>query len=326
MIVQSSSRLTAVIAVLAVLAYAGAAVAGTPPTPRGCSWGVARDFSGNAKFFIDNDRDGVSDASFVFGETGSNILVGDWDDDGVDEIAIRRNVGGLGKFFFNNDSDAGPADASFVIGEFAAVPVSGDWDGDGDDNVGARRTIAGLGKFFLDTTGDSIPEIAFVLGADADVPVVGNWDGNTTDNIGIVRTVGAGLRWFLTNDLGLVASDFAFGAAGDTPIVGDWDGDGDDNVGVVRNVGGVLRFFLDTNGDTTPEIDFSFGVAATDTPFACAFTDITTNTEVAIARAEGGGALRWITSPNLDGLQGLRVRFGNSTDTPFVGEFEPPSN
>ena len=324
MIVHSSSRLVAVLAGLLALTYAGTAVAGSVATPAGCSWGVARDFSGNAKFFLDNDRDGVVDTSFVFGETGSSILVGDFDGDDVDEIAVRRDISGAGKFFFNDDSDPGPADASFVVGEIAAVPVVGDWDGDGDDNIGVRRDIGGDGKFFLDTNGTPTIEINFVLGSTADTPVVGNWDGNTTDNIGIVRTVSGGLRWFLSDDSGAVVSDFAFGTAGDTPIVGDWDGDGDDNVGVVRNVGGVLRYFLDTNGDTTPEIDFSFGQDATDTPFACAFSDVTMNDEVGIARAEGGGALRWITTADLDGLQTLRVRFGNNTDTPFVGEFEPP--
>lgn len=299
-------------------------MAGAPATPRGCSWGIARDVAGNAKFFLDSNRDGATDASFVFGETGASILVGDWDGDGVDEIAVRRDISGLGKFFFNDNSDPGPADASFVIGETAATPVVGDWDGDGDDNVGVRRDVSGTGKFFLDIDGDSTADIDFVLGADTDAPVVGNWDGNATDNIGIVRTIGGGLRWFLSDDAGAVTSNFAFGSAGDTPIVGDWDGDGDDNVGVVRDVGGVLRYFLDTNGDTTPEIDFSFGLSATDSPFACAFSDVTMSDEVAIARAEGGGALRWITTADLDGLQTLRVRFGDSGDTPFVGEFEAP--
>jgi len=324
MIVQTNFRIvTFVLGFVASIAagpvFAGGGVMVTPE----CSWGVARDFSGNAKFFIDEDQDGVSDAAFVFGETGADIIIGDWDGDGDDDIAVRRDISSLGKFFFNDNNDAGAADASFVLGEIAAVPVAGDWDGDGDDNVGVRRSVSGDGKFFLDTNGDATPEIDFVLGSDQDAVVVGNWDGNTTDNVGIVRTINGGLRWFLSDDSGTVTSNFAFGSAGDTPIVGDWDNDGDDNVGVVRDVGGVLRYFLDTNGDTTPEIDFSFGSVSTDTPFACEFTDTTMKDEVGVARAEGGGALRWITTSALDGLQTLRVRFGNSTDTPFVGVFTP---
>ena len=330
MVVLKNSRIAAVVAGAFVLVSAGDALAGsTVSTPKSCSWGVARDVSGNAKFFIDEDQDGAADSTFVFGETGADILIGDWDGDGDDSVTVRRNIGGLGKFFFNDDNDAGPSDLDFILGEIAAVPLSGDWDGDGDDNVAVRRSVGGTGKFFFDTNGDSAAEANFVFGSDQDVAVVGNWDGDLDDNVGIVRTVGGGLRWFLADDTGGVASNFAFGSAGDTPIVGDWDNDGTDNVGIVRNVGGVLRYFLDTNGDSTPEIDFSFGVDATDTPVACQFSGVDMKDEVGVARAESGsGALRWLTSSALDGLQTLRVRFGNDTDTPVVGVFErtpPPS-
>ena len=326
--IQFNYLAAALAAGLIVLGVPGLAQAGSGPGPQAseCSWGVARNFSGNAKFFVDIDQDGVSDTSFVFGETGANILIGDWNGDDAETVAIRREVSGVGKFFFKNFNEAGAADAFFVLGEIAAVPLSGDWDGDGDDNVAVRRSVAGgAGKFFFDTNGDPTAELSFVFGSDQDQPVVGNWDAgtgpNTTDNVGIVRTIGGGLRWFLANDSGTVISDFAFGQAGDTPIVGDWDNDGDDNIGVVRNVNGVLRYFLDTDGDSNPDFVFSFGLDATDTPFACAFSGTDAKDEIGIARAEGGGALRWITTSALDGLQTLRVRFGSSTDTPFVGVF-----
>lgn len=326
MIVQFNARLTAMTVLIFMAAGSAWAGGGGGELPASCSWGVARDVSGLAKFFLDEDQNGSADQSFVFGETGADILIGDWTDDDIDNIAIRRDIGGLGKFFFNDDNSTNTTDASFVLGEIAAVPVSGDWNGDGIDNVGVRRDVSGTGKFFLDTNRDPTVEIDFVFGSPADQVVVGNWDGDSDDNIGIVRTVSGGYRWFLANDTGAVAQDFAFGSEGDIPIVGDWDNDGTDNVGVVRDVGGVLRYFLDTNGDSTPDFDFSFGEVATDTSVACRFSGTDMGDEVGIARAEAGGALRWITTPALDGVQGLRVRFGDSGDTPFVGVFQAPPN
>lgn len=323
MIVRIDSRLTTIAAALSVLAFAGSAYAGlAPASPAECSWGVARVNNGNFKFFIDADQDGVTDSSFVFGPSTSQILIGDWDGDDIETVAIRRDVSGQGKFFFDNNNNA-TAEASFVLGETAAIPVSGDWDGDGLDNVGVRRIVNGLGKFFLDTNGDNQVEVNFVLGNPADVPVVGDWDGDGDDDLGIVRTIGSGLRWFLTDDAGVVTSDFAYGSAGDTPIVGDFDNDGDSDPGLIRNVSGVLKFLLDTNRDGTPDFDFAFGSDATDVGFACQFSGTDMKDEIGIARQDSANtALRFITTSALDGLQTLRVRFGNDTDTPFVGIFE----
>lgn len=331
MIIQSTGRIAATTAALAgllIASHADTALAGTgPSTPAQCGWGIVRDVSGVAKFFIDSNKDGSAESAFAFGATADDFLIGDWGGDGIDNVAVRKDIGGNGKFFFNNTNVAntGGSDNSFILGPVTADALVGDWNGDGTDNVAVRRDIGGVGKFFFDTNGDRVPEVDYVFGAAVDVPVVGNWDGNTTDNIGIVRDISGGLRWFLAGDNGSVASNFAFGQAGDIPIVGDWNNDGSDNVGVVRNVGGILKYFLDTNGDSTPEIIFAFGSQSTDTPVACRFSGVDMKDEVGIARAEGGGALRFITTSALDGAQTLRVRFGNAADSPFVGVFESGS-
>lgn len=319
------SRLIAATAGLLIFGLAGQATAGSGPVlPDVCGFGVARDVGGLLKFFLDADQDGAADASFVFGSAGEEFLVGDWDGDGLDNVAVRRDISGFGKFFFRNTNASGPAAAAnaFVLGETSATAVVGDWDGDGDDNVAVRRNVGGTGKFFFDTNGDRNVEASFVFGSATEAVVAGDWDGDGDDNVGVVREISGGLRWFLADDTGGVATNFAFGAVGDTPIVGDWDNDGDDDPGVIRSVGGVLRFFLDTNRDTAVEIDFSFGSAATDQPLACQFSGDDMKDEVGIARSESStGRKRFITTSGLDGLQTLRVAFGNQTDSPLVGIF-----
>jgi hypothetical protein len=321
MIVQKSSRFAALVAGSFAFAFAGSALAGSgPPAVPECGWGVARDISGNNKFFIDEDKDGASNVSFVFGPAVADILVGDWDGNGIDNVAIRKDVSGNGKFFFNNDTDSGD-EGAFVLGEIAAVPLSGDWNGDGTDNVGVRRTVSGTGKFFLDTNGGGSPEIDFVFGSPSDTAVVGDWDGDDEDEIGIVRDVNGGYRWFFSNNTNTVTNDFAFGKTGDIAIVGDWDDDGDDNPGLVRATAGALKYFLDTNNDGTAEITFTFGTAATDTPLVCDFSGA--GDEIGVAREDASAtALRFLTTPELNGVLGLRVRFGDDGDTPIVGTFE----
>ena len=315
----------AVIAALSSL-FASAAIAGggggDDPDPD-CTWGVVRDIGGRAKFFFDEGQNGTSDISFVFGQAGSDFLIGDWDNDGIETIAIRETrATDRGKFFFDNDGDPAP-ELSFVLGEDTAEPVSGDWDGDGDDNVGVRRNIGGQGKFFLDTDGGGAHETSFVFGAVTEPVVVGDFDGDGDDDIAIVRVVGANnrLRWFFAGDNGGQTSRVDFGSDGDVPIVGDWDNDGDDDIGVIdEQPSGTLRYRLDSDKDGTQDFNFTFGNSATDSSLVCDFSDA--NTEIGLARVQAAQTRLLIqTSPALDGVVGTSQPFGEDTDTPFVGEF-----
>ena len=63
------------------------------------------------------------------------MLVGDWDGDGVDTLAVRR-----GNTFFVRDSNTvGPADRTFTYGDAGDAVLVGDWDGDGRDTLAVRR-------------------------------------------------------------------------------------------------------------------------------------------------------------------------------------------
>src|SRR5690606_1121459 len=63
------------------------------------------------------------------------VLVGDWDGDGDDSLAVRRGA----TFHLRNTLGSGPADREVVYGRSGDAAFAGDWNGDGTDTLGVRR-------------------------------------------------------------------------------------------------------------------------------------------------------------------------------------------
>ena len=63
------------------------------------------------------------------------MLVGDWDGDGRDTLAVRRGT----TFFVSNSIKSGPADIEFDYGRLDDVVLVGDWNGDRSDTFCVRR-------------------------------------------------------------------------------------------------------------------------------------------------------------------------------------------
>ena len=69
------------------------------------------------------------DETAVFGRAGDVPLVGDFDGDGIEEIAVYRS--GVFILDSNGNRELDATDKTFEMG--AGKPVVGDWDGDGID-------------------------------------------------------------------------------------------------------------------------------------------------------------------------------------------------
>ena len=231
------------------------------------------------------DRQGnrveVGDA-FDLGEPGAIPLIGDFNGDGIDQIAIYSN----GQWFvdFNGNGVWDEGDLWLRMGTALDRPVVGDWDGDGKADIGifgrqwqfdpeaivrdpglpspanTRRrnfihTVSDR-KIDLDQSrelrkgsrgelrSDAIDHV-FRYGEHPDTPLAGDWNGDGIDTVGIYR----GGHWTLDfdGDGRLDGDDLQldFGQPGDIPVVGDWNGDGITNIGVVR---GDL-WIIDSDGD-----------------------------------------------------------------------------
>jgi len=236
---------------------------------------------------------------FRFGTEGGIPLTGDFNGDGVTEVAVFLD--GVWFIDLNGNGVWDEGDLWIKLGAEGDLPITGDWDGDGKTDIGIfgpawkgdARAIAaepGLPDSDNQWTGrpknlppepqeatvgfrtmrrtvqgelraDLIDHV-FQYGSAGDVPIAGDWNGDGVTNIGLFR---AG-TWFLDADgngewsLGDVYVE-NLGARGDVPVVGDFNGDGVDDLGVYRS--GVWH--VDTDGDralTAFDKIFELGTAA----------------------------------------------------------------
>ncbi|MGO1739065.1 MAG: N-acetylmuramoyl-L-alanine amidase [Actinomycetaceae bacterium] len=221
------------------------------------------------EFFLSNAWSTIADVEFTFGTGGGEIVVGDWDGDGVDTVGVRTGqtfrltnghhsradvvlaygragdeilVGDWDRngtdtlgvrrgngIYLRNDLESGPAHEQFTYGRADDVLLVGDWSGNGRTTLAVRR-----GNQYLLTHGlaSGPAEIVMDYGRVDDEVVIGDWDGNGTETF----TVRRGIDYFMRNDLttGDAHRTVTFGRAGDSVIAGDWDGNGTATLGVVR--------------------------------------------------------------------------------------------
>ena len=113
---------------------------------------------------------------------GRDHLVGDWNGDGLDDVALRRGARVLMDVDFDARADreqelgSGDEDDQYLVG---------DWDGDGRDNLAVRRG----NRVSMDVDFDGIPDREQTLGdgGGEDQYLVGDWDGDRRDNLAVRR-------------------------------------------------------------------------------------------------------------------------------------------
>jgi hypothetical protein len=200
-----------------------------------------------------------------FGTTTDLPVMGDWDNDGKDEIGVfRPDDGGVSKFYLvTRDWDSlggsiGSADYTIPLGGSYPnnIPVGGNWDGVGGDDIGGYNPETNT--FYLYTLNLAASSATRYLdipyGVSGDKPITGDWDGNGKDEIGVFRPYEIShydadgypfenidvfyLDLGLTGDQ-LMGSYVLWGEVmylgpylDHEPLIGDWDGNGFDNLGV----------------------------------------------------------------------------------------------
>lgn len=188
-----------------------------------------------------HDSDDALDVRrYVFGVRGGVPVSGDYNGDGVDEIAIFYR----GEWFIdlNGNGYWDNEDLWAQLGGEEDLPVTGDWDGDGKDDIGT---------FGPEWLGDpraieAEPGLADPANPSSFVTIekrpknVPPSHQDATDGSGILQLNEQGAR-----RLDVVDHVFRFGAGRDIPVTGDWNGDGIRSVGVFHDG----RWQLDLNGD-----------------------------------------------------------------------------
>lgn len=177
-----------------------------------------------------------------WGISGDQVLAGDYDGDGLDDITIFR-----------------PSNATFYIihtatqtmrieqfGQTGDNPrVVGDYDGDGRDDVAVYR--AGAQSVWYYKTSSTALFNAVPWGQTGDVPAPGDYDGDGRSDFVIQRADGANGRFWKRLATGAQSSEL-FGMASDDLVPGDYDGDGKTDIAVVRTSGGFFVWDFEPSG------------------------------------------------------------------------------
>jgi hypothetical protein len=203
--------------------------------------------TGNQYYLKNSFSGGQSDIYFAFGNPGDTVLIGDWDGDGVDTIAVRRG----NTYYITNSLMGGVATTVFSYGNPGDTVLIGDWNGDGIDTIAVRR---GNTYYITNTLTGGVATTVFSYGNPGDTVLVGDWNNDHVDTLAVRR----GNTYYLTNTLTGGAADtvFSYGNPTDTVLVGDWDGDGVDTLAVRRGNTYYLTNVL-TGGPATTV--FSYG-------------------------------------------------------------------
>ena len=123
------------------------------------------------------------DHVFQYGEQVDTPLSGDWNGDGIDQIAVFRG----GVFMLDSDGDGRwtKGDEKVFLGQPGDEPIVGDFNGDGIDEIGVIRgdvwiiDTDGNGKI----TGNDL-QMQIPRESGESQPIVGDWDGDGKDDPG----------------------------------------------------------------------------------------------------------------------------------------------
>jgi protocatechuate 3,4-dioxygenase beta subunit len=221
----------------------------------------------------------------VFGLEGAVPVTGDFNGDGVSELALYYEGEWLIDINGNGEWDAD--DLWAELGDQQDQPITGDWDGDGKTDIGIYGpTWAGDGEAILEEPGlpdldnptkaipknvppetfraatdrlramqmtaqgpirEDVIDHVFNYGRPDDHAITGDFNGDGIDTIGVFRHG----QWRLDENGDGQFDDrdvvVNFGEVGDRPVVIDHNGNGVDELAVYRDG----RFIIDANGNRT---------------------------------------------------------------------------
>ncbi|WP_182049960.1 CotH kinase family protein [Changpingibacter yushuensis] len=243
----------------------------TPTTTSPTSTPTSPAGSVGTVFYLNDGISGDAGSVFSWGVASDEVLVGDWNGDGKDTVALRRG----NTYAFTDEVRPGSAPVfSVVFGNASDEVLVGDWNGDGKDTLGVRR---GSAFYLSNSLSSGSTDVSFGYGRSTDAVFVGDWNGDGKDTISIRRDatfhvknslsggtanktfifgratdevlVGSfgsgkgdsfalrrGTSVYLTTSLhgGTADKTVAYGRSGDEMFMGDWNGDGTDGIGVRR--------------------------------------------------------------------------------------------
>lgn len=248
---------------------------------------------------------------YIFGVRGGIPISGDFNGDGIDEIAVFFQ----GEWFIdlNGNGYWDEEDLWAQLGGAEDFPVTGDWDGDGKDDIGTYGPEwIGDSRAIEAEPGLPDPDNAGTFVAARQRPKnVPPSQQNATDGRRLLQLNEHGPR-----RIDVVDHVFRFGSGKDIPVTGDWNGDGIRSIGIFRD--GTWQLDLDGDGRwTSKDAIFQFGQTG-DIPVVGDF-DGNGIDEIGVYRAG-----QWIIDSDRDRELTAHDRvfeMGGANDLPVVGDW-----
>ena len=214
----------------------------------------------NGIWLLDHNRDGKTDEEIVFGMSGDRPLTGDWNGDGVCDLAVwRRDSEGRIRIEqkLRGEKLTPQDNVEVQFPPDAIRAVAADRDGDGRTEFGYILSVPERNSLIwrFDTAHDGEYSDREAFGRPDDDTIIGDWNGDGIDDLAVSRPanlIAPGARvWQMTWKGLAVPRDLIYLSPLDAPLAGDWDSDGDDDPGGWRPVTapGLCVWQFETNGD-----------------------------------------------------------------------------
>jgi len=218
---------------------------------------------GNTYYFSYSIKSGNADKVIAYGKATDEVLVGDWDGDGLDTLCVRRG----NTYYFSNSLKSGEADKVIAYGKATDEVLVGDWDGDGADTLCVRR---GNTYYFSNSLKSGNADSVIAYGKTGDTVLVGKWDGNASGTASVKDTLAVrrGNTYYFNYSLKSGDADkvAAYGKATDEVLVGDWNGSGNDTLTVRR---GNIYYISNSIRSGSADIVIAYGKATDEVYAGC---------------------------------------------------------
>ncbi|MBX0322320.1 hypothetical protein EGH21_04660 [Halomicroarcula sp. F13] len=242
---------------------------------------VGRRAGGNARFFVYDDADEDFDRLLAAGRNWGRdadttaLAAGDFDDDGVDELAVGRSARTNARFFVVDVEDEDVllrGGRNWGRGIATSALAAGDVDDDGVDELAVGRRAGGNARFFVHDDADEDFDVLFrggrEWGSDA-YPTdlaFGDVDDDGFEELGVTRRARSNARFFVFEDAEVdfervlaAGRNWGRNAYATGIDFGDVDDDGYDELVVTRRAESNARYFVHEDEDAEFELLFTDG-------------------------------------------------------------------